>query len=158
MKNAANAVLAAGLVLFGVSMMLPANSDWLGLFLGLYAVEVVAHGPAGVPDYWLYAVITLGNLLAVITPPVFAWMPKWGARLVAPALVLVAAGAGYAHIRYPARTWAIGFQIWGAAFLVLTAALLLRVRTHAEPAPAEDLGQGDLDRALETLRDRRKTG
>src|SRR5262249_5943242 len=135
-----------------------ANSDWLGLFLGLYAVEVVAHGPTGVPDYWLYAVITLGNLVALFTLPVFAWFPKIGARFVAPVLALAAVGAGYAHVRYPARTWAIGFQMWGAALLVLTAALLLRGRSHADPAPVVDEGPGDLDRALETLRDRRKAG
>jgi len=153
MKTAAAVVFALGMILFGVSLVLPANNDWLGLFWGLYAIEVLLRGPAGVPDYALYALVTLGNLVVLAAPFAFAAGRGFGVKVIPLVLVAATVGAALVCVRYHPQTWAIGFYSWSASFLLLAISLHLRGRAMSRGSRRAEGSQArDLSRALDTLR------
>jgi hypothetical protein len=124
MKALALGVFVLGFALFGVSLFLPANNDWLGFLWIAFAVEALGRGPQGGAEYPLFVLVVAGNLLAALAPFAFAGARAWG-HLVAHLLVLATIGAVIACLRYHPATWAIGYYAWCAALAVMAAAIYL---------------------------------
>ncbi len=149
MKPIAFGLFLIGLGTFAVSMFLPVNSDWLGLFWLAFAAEVVLRGPQGAADYPLFLLVCSGNLLVMLAAFAFAGAASWG-RLAAHLLVLAAIGAIVACVRYHPATWALGFHAWIASLVILAAAIYMEAASSAAPATPDPRRQ--LTRALGTIR------
>jgi hypothetical protein len=148
MKAIALGLFVAGVALFGVSLFLPANSDWLGFLWIAFAVEAVARGPQD-SGYPLFVLVCAGNLLALLAPFAFAGARAWG-HLFAHVLVLATIGAVIACLNYHPSTWAVGYYAWCASLAAMAVAIYLNAFCGAHASTGRP--KGELNRNLGTLR------
>ncbi len=125
MKPAALGLFAAGAVAFVVSLFMPANQDWLGFLWAAFAFEIVLRGPQGAADYTLFLLVSVSNLLALVSPFAFAGA-RSGGRVVAHLLLLATIGSVVACLHYRPRTWDAGYYVWCGALAAMTIAIYMR--------------------------------
>jgi len=147
MKAVSVLLYSASLAVFAISLLMPATSDWLGFFWAAYSLAVVARGPQGAAAYPLHLLVSVANVLVLLSPFAFANAARWGAW-AAHLLVLAAVGSAIASGLFHTATWSTGWYGWCGSLVMMSVAIYL----HRAAAAAGPRAVARPGRALHSLR------